>query len=135
MKTDKKFGVGIISNFDPRLYQLLKLFSLDKIFAPIILSHEHQVSKPSQKIFNLALEGYQQKFGENIQPCEALHVGDNYELDYIGATTSEWKSCLIQPKFNILEIPESKRTLVPKTDEVYKDLQSFQLFLNAQGIL
>ncbi len=133
MKEDKKLAIGIISNFDTRLYQLLKLFPLDNIFAPVILSHEHQISKPSQKIFNLALAEYKQKFGENIQPCEALHVGDNYELDYIGA--AGWKSCLIQPKFNILEIPESKRTSVPKTNEVYKDLQSFQLFLNAQGIL
>ncbi|ODM94073.1 hypothetical protein Ocin01_12602, partial [Orchesella cincta] len=124
-------AIGIISNFDPRLHQLLKTFKMDSQFNPVILSHEHQVSKPSKGIFNLALASYPKTMsGMSIKPSEALHVGDNYELDYVGAVKAGWKSCLITPNLNINEIPETRR--ISQLPKIFEDLRAFHNFLADQ---
>lgn len=129
----KELALGIVSNFDPRLYHLLKIFDMSDAFDPIILSHEHQVSKPSPDIFQLALNHLNKTRSWSIKPEEALHVGDNYELDYVGAVKSGWRSCLITSNFNSLEIPESSRDIVPSQQDIFPDLNSFHRFLGSQG--
>lgn len=119
-------GMGIISNFDTRLYQLLEVFRIENIFSPIVLSHEHQVSKPSKEIFNLALSSKEFPGKEKPKPWEALHVGDNYELDYIGAINAGWKGCLIGA--------QSQKSITDAANGIaFPDLRTFHHFLREKG--
>ncbi|KAI8120305.1 rhythmically expressed gene 2 protein [Lucilia cuprina] len=86
---DKK--VGVISNFDPSLEEVLKEMNLLDKFDFVLTSYEAGYQKPHKNIFQKALDVY------NVQPHEALHVGNTYEIDYVGARNAGWSSLLITP--------------------------------------
>ena len=73
------FKLALVSNATPRAKKLLKQFDLEKYFDVLALSYEVRAVKPNPKIFNFALSkvGY-----------PAIHVGDIYEVDYVGAKRS-----------------------------------------------
>lgn len=115
MKNSGKI-VGVISNFDPRLKDLLNDMELTA-FDFILTSYEAGVEKPNPKIFDLAL--YETKkiiTNEVILPHECLHIGNELVKDYQGARNVGWKSVLInsethvQPQFkDIKELYDSLR--------------------------
>jgi len=72
--------LGIISNFDSRLFTLLRGLGIDQLFDTVTISSLAQAAKPSPKIFQLALEKHA------VDPEEALHVGDSPRDDVEGAT-------------------------------------------------
>lgn len=74
--------LAIISNFDSRLYPVLKVLGLADWFASITLSTQVGVPKPEAKIFNEALAKHQ------YLPTQAWHVGDSWTEDYEGATAA-----------------------------------------------
>ncbi len=80
----KSLGItlGVISNFDSRLYSVLEALSLADFFQSVTISTEVGAAKPDPLIFATAL----QKHG--CQAAEAWHVGDSYEDDYEGARTA-----------------------------------------------
>lgn len=96
--------VGIISNFDPRLHDLLTDMELPK-FDFVVTSYEAGVEKPNAKIFHKAIEASKL----NCDPSEALHIGNEMEKDFKGAINAGWKAILIkpeakvQPSFNSVE--------------------------------
>lgn len=75
-----KYRIGVISNADGKIADVLKLSGISDCFLSItdsgIVGHE----KPHPGIFNAALQSM------NVQPERALYVGDVYSVDYIGAT-------------------------------------------------
>jgi putative hydrolase of the HAD superfamily len=73
------FRLGIISNFDLRLYEILKHVGVSSLFEQIIVSSQVGVDKPSPHIFEEALRRFQ------IEPAELLHVGDDKVADGEGA--------------------------------------------------
>lgn len=81
--------VGVLSNFDPRLRCILADTKLSQ-FDFVLSSYEHGVAKPSQAIFDLALE-----MVGKAKPTQALHVGNTPTLDYIGAIEAGWSAALI----------------------------------------
>lgn len=74
--------LGIVSNFDSRLYGILLGLGLDRFFESITLSSFAGAAKPSPKIFERALR----KHGRT--PTEVLHVGDSLTGDFEGATAA-----------------------------------------------
>ncbi|CAO1416453.1 unnamed protein product [Diamesa hyperborea] len=93
--------VGVISNFDPRLKDLLNDMELQS-FDFILTSYEAGVEKPNPKIFDLAL--YESKKivkNEVILPHECLHIGNELVKDYQGARNVGWKSVLINSDTNV----------------------------------
>jgi putative hydrolase of the HAD superfamily len=74
--------LGIISNFDSRLFGLLEGFGLARFFAPVVISAQVGAAKPETTIFHRALAYH------GLRPDEALHVGDSHEADVIGAQTA-----------------------------------------------
>ncbi|MBA3665944.1 MAG: noncanonical pyrimidine nucleotidase, YjjG family [Bacteroidetes bacterium] len=68
---------------------------LKPYFSQILISEEHQLLKPDEKIFRLA---------ETLANCsreECLMIGDNFESDVEGALNAGWKSIfLTQEKSN-----------------------------------
>jgi putative hydrolase of the HAD superfamily len=75
-----RFDLAVISNFDGRLRMILEHLGLSKFFSHIFLSSELGADKPDPEIFlrALCLSG--------TPPNETLHVGDDPERDWKGAT-------------------------------------------------
>jgi putative hydrolase of the HAD superfamily len=71
--------LGIISNFDSRLFTVLRGLGIDRLFDTVTISSLAQAAKPAPKIFHLALEKHA------VDPEEALHVGDSLRDDAEGA--------------------------------------------------
>lgn len=83
------FRLGVISNFDSRLFSILDGFDIAQFFDPVVISTRVGAAKPDQGIFSLALTQAQ------VEAQEALHVGDSYEADIIGARTAGLTPVLI----------------------------------------
>jgi putative hydrolase of the HAD superfamily len=75
----KGIELGVISNFDSRIYTVLDALALADFFSTVTTSAEVGAAKPDPKIFAAALEKH------DCDPAEAWHVGDSYEDDYEGA--------------------------------------------------
>jgi putative hydrolase of the HAD superfamily len=73
------FRLGIISNFDLRLHQILKHVGVLDLFEQIVVSSQVGAEKPSPRIFEEALRRFA------VAPAELLHVGDEEKADGEGA--------------------------------------------------
>jgi putative hydrolase of the HAD superfamily len=73
------FRLGIISNFDLRLYEILRHLGVSTLFEHIIVSSQVGADKPSPRIFEEALRRFQ------IETEQVLHVGDDGIADGQGA--------------------------------------------------
>lgn len=82
--------LGIISNFDTRIYALLDVFGLTSYFKTITLSSVSGVAKPNPKIFQVALRKH------HCAPNQAMHVGDSVENDYKGAKAAGLRPYLLK---------------------------------------
>ena len=71
--------LGVISNFDTRLYRVLKDLELVDFFQGITLSTEVGAAKPNPLVFEAALHRHR------CEPGSAMHIGDSFEDDYLGA--------------------------------------------------
>jgi len=76
------FSLGVISNYHDGLLRVLRYHRLDLLLAPVVFSQAVGAEKPDPRIFAHALAA------AGRRPDEALHVGDSYEADYLGATRS-----------------------------------------------
>lgn len=71
--------VGILSNWDDRLRELLDKLGLARYFDSMTISCEVGVEKPNAEIFRAALRT------AGVTASQAVHVGDCYEEDQRGA--------------------------------------------------
>ena len=73
----REFGIpmGIISNFDRRLYTILDKLGLSELFEAVVISSEIGAEKPDRAIFQAALDAL------GIAGKDAMHVGDDREKD------------------------------------------------------
>ncbi len=86
---ERDFNIIITSNFDSRIYNVCKKFEIDKFVDHFTISSESGCSKPDKELFYMSLEKVQAK------PELSIHIGDNYNLDYIPSMTIGMKSILI----------------------------------------
>ncbi|XP_034839427.1 rhythmically expressed gene 2 protein-like [Maniola hyperantus] len=121
----KKFGiiVGVISNFDPRLHDILTNMKIHSCFDFILTSYEVGVCKPDKKIFECAQDYY----GNNISSQQCLHIGDDLENDYNGAKAVGWHALLITNKS--IKLPYSKN-VYPSLQDLCKAIESDKLKLS-----
>lgn len=82
--------LGIISNFDSRLYLVLAALGLDKFFTSITISTEVGAAKPNAQIFITALSKH------NYPAENAWHIGDSFKEDYQGATAAGLRAILLK---------------------------------------
>ena len=73
------FELGIISNFDSRLFSILRGLGIADFFDTVTISSLARAAKPAARIFQQALEKHA------VDPAEALHVGDSERDDVKGA--------------------------------------------------
>jgi putative hydrolase of the HAD superfamily len=84
--------LGMISNFDYRVYGILEGLGLRRYFDSMTISSEAGWAKPAPEIFRVALERHA------IQPAEALHVGDSEDTDLAGARAAGIAGVLLDRK-------------------------------------
>lgn len=76
---ERGYRLGVISNYTDDLPRILKRLGLDRYFTTVVYSQQAGADKPDPRIFRLALE----RMG--CAAHEAVHVGDTYEADVVGA--------------------------------------------------
>lgn len=76
---DRGYKLGVISNSEGQVRRLVEHLGLDSKFDLLVDSHEVGFCKPDKKIFEYALG----KIG--VSPNEAVHIGDIFEIDVMGA--------------------------------------------------
>ncbi len=89
---DRGIELGVISNFDTRLYDLLESLGIKHYFRTITISSIVGAAKPDQKIFLDALDKH------DCPPGQALHIGDSKVEDYEGAIKVGIKPYLLKRK-------------------------------------
>ncbi|MBB5253463.1 HAD family hydrolase [Sulfurisphaera ohwakuensis] len=90
---DENFKVIMITNSTRSVYRIVSDLGLDKYLDDIIASCDYGIMKPHPRIFRIAIE----KHGKPI-----LHVGDVYEIDYLGAIRAGISPVLLD-RFNFYE--------------------------------
>lgn len=75
-------SLGIISNFDSRLHQVLELLDLASFFTSVTISTAVGTAKPGTAVFQAALQQH------GCDPAAAWHIGDSYVEDYQGAVSA-----------------------------------------------
>jgi putative hydrolase of the HAD superfamily len=87
-----KMRLGIISNFDRRLYDILAELGVLETFEQVIISSEIGVRKPAERIFRAAAERFK------VELSEILHVGDEPASDVAGARAAGLMGLLVDHK-------------------------------------
>src|SRR5215831_10265625 len=83
------FRLGVISNFDSRLYDVLRACSLDHFFDSIHISTRVGAAKPDRAIFQAALND------QAVEARRAWHVGDSLREDVEGAMAAGFNGILL----------------------------------------
>lgn len=74
--------LGLLSNFDTRLYDVLESLRLRAFFDAVYVSTEVGAAKPEAEIFQIALTQH------HLVPAQAMHIGDRWQEDVLGATAA-----------------------------------------------
>ncbi|KAG2577030.1 haloacid dehalogenase-like hydrolase domain-containing protein 3 isoform X2 [Panicum virgatum] len=76
---DAGVKLAVVSNFDTRLWKLLKDLNVSDMFDAIVVSSEVGYEKPAPEIFKIALDQI------GVEATNAVHVGDDETADKAGA--------------------------------------------------
>jgi putative hydrolase of the HAD superfamily len=97
------FKLGIISNFDSRIYDVCSKLGIIDFFDSIVISSEVGFAKPMVGIFNIALKR------NNVRPCESLHIGDSLYHDFYGARSAGIRTLLLDKEGRYRDDPNVQR--------------------------
>jgi putative hydrolase of the HAD superfamily len=81
-KLHLRFELAVISNFDGRLRFILEQLGVSEFFRYVFISSELGADKPHPEIYRRALKFIRR------EPDEVLHVGDDPERDWNGASVA-----------------------------------------------
>jgi putative hydrolase of the HAD superfamily len=81
--------LGVISNFDSRLYDVLRACDLDRFFDSVCVSTVAGAAKPDPAIFQAALSHHA------VEARLAWHVGDSLKEDFEGAMAAGLNAVLL----------------------------------------
>jgi HAD superfamily hydrolase (TIGR01549 family) len=90
----KDFILGIITNADQSILQLVEELGLNPFVTTVITSEQARAEKPDPAIFRLA---YAQAC---LDPAEMVYVGDQYKSDIMGARKAGSRGILID-RYNL----------------------------------
>lgn len=106
--------LAVVSNFDSRLYAVLKALNLAEYFSSVTISTEVGAAKPDSRIFTAALENYG-CIAENV-----LHIGDSFKADYCGAKAAGLNAIWLNRQQETLDL--SKLDLTERKIEEFPSL-------------
>lgn len=103
--------LGIITN-GPAEFQRAKLVAvgIDGLFDVVVASGDIGVLKPACEIFERALDGL------GVAPERAIHVGDNFAADIVGAADAGMSAIWIN----------RDAAIAPRTDIAHRDIRSLR---------
>lgn len=110
----------VITNSDPRTEKILRNLGYPD-FDFVLSAYDTGVEKPDSRIFELASNRCR---GTVISPWEAMHIGNDFKLDYCAAYKCKWTGVLIRPDLPH-EDPEKFK---------FKSLSSFIDYLKREKI-
>ena len=96
--------IGIVSNTDPAVYDLLKSLELFEFFTPYTyFSYDLDLSKPDIKIFNYVIEDVLKRNPGLINGTvtkenflkDCWHIGDEMKKDMLAAEKAGWNGILV----------------------------------------
>ena len=99
----RKLKLGVISNFDSRLFDLLREFEIEDYFDAVIISSHAPAAKPSPLIFQYALRAI------GSQAEGSIHVGDSTRGDYEAARSAGLSALLYDPEDRHADWPDERR--------------------------
>ena len=76
--------LGVLSNFDSRIYAVMENLGLKDYFSSVTISTETGAAKPDSLIFEVALAKHQIEKSPDL----AWHIGDSFSEDYMGASAA-----------------------------------------------
>jgi putative hydrolase of the HAD superfamily len=82
-------SIGLITNYDTRVYRVLDAVGLAPFLDTVTIPALARAAKPDPAIFLHALQALQ------VDPRDAVHVGDEFEDDYVGAENAGMTAVLI----------------------------------------
>lgn len=88
----KGLTLGIISNFDSRIYDVCTNLGIIGYFDSFIISSEAGYAKPCSEIFTLALNR------NGVSPSQSIHIGDSLEYDFYGARSVGIRALLLDKR-------------------------------------
>lgn len=97
--------LGVVSNFDSRLREILRVCGLLSHFSFLITSEEAGIAKPNPAIFEQAL----QKCG--VPAASVAHIGDHYVNDYLASRSVGIHAFLLERRnvHDRLDVPPEYR--------------------------
>ncbi len=95
--------LGLISNVDRDITPLCDKLGLSSLLRIVVTSQGAGFSKPQPEIFQEALRQ------AGVEAAEAIYVGDQYQIDVVGATEAGMKGVLIDRCDDFSEITSSPR--------------------------
>jgi putative hydrolase of the HAD superfamily len=107
-----RYRIGVISNADGRIEDVLRRCNIADCFRTITDSGLVGYEKPHPEIFRQALHAM------NAAPEESLYVGDVYSVDYLGATGAGMRAVL-------MDVPGAYRDRGLPRVESLEELRSF----------
>lgn len=112
--------LGVISNFDDRLYEVLRHVGLSQYFDFVIDSYGAGFAKPHPAIFEVALvEASRRRPEVGVRgPRDALHVGNDVQLDYFGARSAGWNALLVSGEGDVPVGALDPRTVIGRLTDV-----------------
>ncbi len=87
---ERGYELGIVSNFDSRLFTILRGLGLAELFDTVTISSLAHAAKPAPKIFQHALDKHA------MDAEDAVHVGDSRRDDVEGARKAGLQAVLIE---------------------------------------
>ncbi len=95
----QRLRLGLVSNAPPDTGDVVLRLGLGRFLDCAVISGEVGVSKPNPEIFRIALSR------TGVPPSQAIHVGDVYEADIVGAAAAGMTGILLDrdgsaPKFD-----------------------------------
>jgi len=89
---DRGLKLGVLSNFDYRIYGVLDGLGLTPYFDSIAISSEAGYAKPSAQLFKAVLNRH------GLAANDAMHVGDSEALDFEGAAAAGLAAVLVDAR-------------------------------------
>ena len=100
---NRNLKIGLISNADKDMSELFNKTGLDAYLETVVISQDVGVTKPNPIIFQAALE----KSG--LAAKEVLYIGDQYQVDYIGAMNVGLNPILLDRRNCYIDLSDCRR--------------------------
>lgn len=113
---EKNYKLGIISNFDSRVYDVMNKLEIDEYFDSFVISSEAGHAKPDPNIFHIALHDI------GSDPKECIHIGDNIYNDFHGARSLGIQALVLDRENDYESIGNQHK--ITNLEEIYNFLPS-----------